>query len=52
MKFSINGFIRNEVIRFVEAVGSTSSLMVSPVGTGTLFWGKAINTGLICTAFN
>ena len=51
MKFSINEFIRNEVIRFIEAVGSTSSRMVSPVGTGTLFWGKAI-TDLICTVFN
>jgi hypothetical protein len=51
MKFSINGFIRNEVIGFVEAVATTSSRMVSPVGTGALFWEKAI-TDLICTVFN
>ena len=41
MMFSINWCIRNEVIRFVEAVGSTSSRLVSPVGTGTLFPGKS-----------
>jgi len=51
MKFSIIGCICNEVIRFVEAVGSTGSRMASPVATGTLFWAKAI-TDLICTVFN
>jgi hypothetical protein len=41
----------NEVIRFAEAVDSTSRRMACPVGTGTLFGRKAI-TDLICTVFN
>jgi hypothetical protein len=51
MKFSINGFIHNEVIRFVEAEGSTSSRMDTPISTESLFRGKAI-TNLICMVFN